>query len=438
MSLLGYPGTADYASTAALFLPHVWNTHWKQSIQECRALSLYGNALETALLKIVPVMHTPSAISASYCTEPPQSCSDFLVLCAGIFSYEFCISLEAKIGEFDALVQTDGTDVVPLSDLFIQECSRSDWLRLIIRSIDAHLRSSNTGDHSLHFELDGTSDDIVQQITLKGRDLRRAWRQNRITSSWRPADNAFSPHQPGAPMVFHGINTRSLTGASIDDLCNVVGRLCREFSAGVRLHRRKRSALGPGRSPQEAEHQLARYITCPLKTREPSQHYLTTSESYRVNRTILEECLLYGKCCRASGRVAGVFAIAFEQEASEEEQPGSRETPKEKKGNRGFSGIKRETKQQSANLPSRRCPVLRKGLPLFAIPLRVVARIRESERRRMQYIDILVELNLIQQSVVNSLLRYWRGHLTGVLTGRIRSRSVSKLGPPAWPSKLAY
>jgi hypothetical protein len=59
----------------------------------------------------------------------------------------------------------------------------------------------------------------VQQVLLKGRDLRSAWSQNRITSSWRPADNTFSPHKPGGPMVFHGTNTRSLTGANIDDLC---------------------------------------------------------------------------------------------------------------------------------------------------------------------------------------------------------------------------
>jgi hypothetical protein len=36
------------------------------------------------------------------------------------------------------------------------------------------------------------------------------------------------------------------------------------------------------------------------------------------------------------------------------------------------------------------------------------------------YSGLGVEHNLIQQSVVNSLLRYWWGLLTGVLTGRIR------------------
>jgi hypothetical protein len=62
MSLLGSPGaTADYASTAALFLPHVW--------KEAKSLFFQEYPLETALLKIVlgaAVMHVHSISHISF------------------------------------------------------------------------------------------------------------------------------------------------------------------------------------------------------------------------------------------------------------------------------------------------------------------------------------------------------------------------------------
>jgi hypothetical protein len=213
--------TADFAK---IFLPEIW--------KEAESLFDQEYPLDRALLRIVlgaAAMHIPAArYSSSYFTSPPQSCSDFLFLCRSIFSSDFCLTLDARIGEFDALVQAND-DGIRLSDAFIQDRSRSDWLKVIIQSIsiDSLMRS---GELPFPFSIDGTRDDSrgVRQIILRGKDLRTAWVQNRTTSSWHPFEN-FSPDQPAAPMIFHGTNTRTLTAPNIDDLC--CGRV-RLFAGG--------------------------------------------------------------------------------------------------------------------------------------------------------------------------------------------------------------
>ena len=161
--------------------------------------------------------------SSSYFFEPPDSCYDFLNMCKMIFSQAFVKSLKSRISGFDALVGTNDNNFtshdpcIPLSDLFIKEDSRSDWLELMIDSINMLcLKFSTNLDDA---PAPAAADNIIKQITLRGTNLKTAWMQHPTTSVWQPPTPNFTPQQPATPMIFHGTTPRPLTPAGIDTLC---------------------------------------------------------------------------------------------------------------------------------------------------------------------------------------------------------------------------
>ncbi|KAK2798309.1 hypothetical protein FQN50_008865 [Emmonsiellopsis sp. PD_5] len=171
-------------------------------------------SIESRFLSFVLPDH-PSAGSKF---DNPVSCHDLLWFLSHIFTPDFCDAIGWRCYSFDRLVVSHGTS---LADVFISERSRISWLRFILVAI--YLKLCKTRAEAPSAYLRSLPSPSVEQIVLRGPNLKEAWIQCPQTASWEPPTANFSPQQAGKPMIFNGAATNCVPPGEFHQLCSSLG-----------------------------------------------------------------------------------------------------------------------------------------------------------------------------------------------------------------------